>query len=56
MVLVDMLWSSFQGTTFLPMCNCQVEWPSSASCFLLCFILSEKAFSGMTHVEWLGAS
>jgi hypothetical protein len=42
-----MLWSSFQGMMLLPMYNGKVEWPTRASCFYLCFILSEITFNGM---------
>ena len=35
------MWSSFQGMMFLPMYNGQVEWPTRASWFYWCFILSE---------------
>jgi hypothetical protein len=35
-----MLWSSFQHMMLLPMYNGKIEWPTRASCFYLCFILS----------------
>lgn len=42
-----MLWSSFQCMIILSMYNGKIEWPTRASCFYLCFILSEIIFSGM---------